>query len=85
MPSICEKQSRGIRASATLFICPSSVVSGGITYASMRPMYGNDESNFGVMLTEAKPIFTCDYDAEEEFKNSHFWFELVLWSNPWEQ
>jgi len=46
---------------------------------------GNDESYFRVVLTEAKPILTFADDAEEEFKNLHFWFEFVQWYHPWEE
>ena len=46
---------------------------------------GNDESYFRVMLTEAKPIFTFNDNAEEEFKNLHFWFELTQWYHSWEE
>ncbi|MDR3602299.1 MAG: nucleotidyltransferase domain-containing protein [Desulfosporosinus sp.] len=44
---------------------------------------GNDESYFRVMLTEAKQVFAFDDDAEEEFKNLHFWFEIVQWYHSW--
>lgn len=44
---------------------------------------GNDESYFRVLLTEAKLIFAFDDDAEEEFKNLHFWFEIVQWYHAW--
>jgi hypothetical protein len=44
---------------------------------------GNDETYFRVMLTEAKLVFAFDDDAEEEFKNLHFWFEIVQWYHSW--
>ena len=46
---------------------------------------GNDDSYFRVMLTEAKPIFTCNDAAEEEFENLHFGFESVQWYHSWEE
>ena len=44
---------------------------------------GNDESYFRVMLTEAKLVFAFDDVAEEEFRNLHFWFEIVQWYHSW--
>jgi hypothetical protein len=44
---------------------------------------GHDESYFRVILTDAKQIFAFDDDAKEEFKNFHFWFEIVQWYNSW--
>lgn len=52
----------------------------GLLNFELRDM---DESYFRVMLTESELILASEGNAEEEFKNLHFWFDLVQWYHSW--